>query len=107
MGVLMKSKVKYKHFYPNRSEQQTFSGLLNLIDEMAPSDSSVQAIVDRVSDGTFKVNIVIRAFVGSFISEEAGFSPLTSFMKAQKSILSRLDEWKKDRFSPPSQAVLT
>lgn len=94
----MENQVRYKHFTPNKSEQQVCSCILNRINELAPSDSYVQAKVLQTPDGTFKATISVNASCGDFKSESSSYSLLSSFQKAQQEIMSELNTWKSHRF---------
>ena len=94
----MDCKVKYKHFTPDHEEHQKCSDLMGLIDDLSPSDSTVQAIIDRVSDGTYKTIISVKGFCGAFDSESSGLSLLSSLKKAHRGVLDNLSAWKRQRF---------
>jgi len=94
----MENQVRYKDFTPNKSEQQVCASILNLINELAPSDSFVQAKVKQDADGTYKASILINASCGDFKSECSDNSLLSSFKKAQHDILNDVKEWKTHRF---------
>lgn len=94
----MENQVRYKDFTPNKSEQQVCSNILNIINELAPSDSYVQAKVNQSADGTYKASIWISASCGDFKSECTDESLLNSFKKAQHDILNEMKEWKSHRF---------
>ncbi len=94
----MENQVRYKHFTPNKNEQQVCSSILNMINELAPSDSYVQAKVAQIPDGSFKAVISVNAVCGDFKSESSGYSLLNSFQKAQQEIMNEMNVWKKHRF---------
>ncbi|GEM_PF-2767443 len=94
----MENQVRYKDFTPNKSEQQVCSNILSMINELAPSDSFVQAKVKQDVDGTYKASIQISASCGDFKSECTDNSLLSSFKKAQNDILNEVKEWKSHRF---------
>jgi hypothetical protein len=94
----MENQVWYKHFTPNKSEQQVCSSILNMINELAPSDSYVQAKVAQATDGTYNAIISVNASWGDFKSECSGFSLLNSFQKAQQGIMADMNQWKSLRF---------
>jgi hypothetical protein len=95
----MEDKVNFRHFSPNRNECAVGARLMKLIEELAPSDSYIQAFVDKVSDGTYKAIITVKALCGNFSCECSDLSPEDSLRTAQKSVLKSLDEWKQHRFS--------
>ena len=80
----MESIVSYQHFIPNRIENQMCSELMGLINDLSPSDSTVQAVVDRISDGSFKTIISVKGFCGNFNSESSSFSLLSSLKKLKR-----------------------
>tara|TARA_B110001454_G_scaffold83721_1_gene80518 strand:- start:1640 stop:1930 length:291 start_codon:yes stop_codon:yes gene_type:complete len=94
----MENQVRYKHFTPNKSEQQVCSNILNIINELAPSDSYVQAKVAQTPDGSYNAVISVNASCKDFKSESSGFSLLNSFQKAQQGIMSEMNQWKSHRF---------
>lgn len=81
------------------AEYQICMGLMEAIDEMAPSDSWVNANVDRQPDGLYQVRIRVRSSRGRFATEAETFSLVSSFKQAQRSMLRSLDEWKRNRFN--------
>ena len=94
----MENQVRYKDFTPNKNEAQVCSSILNMINELAPSDSYVQAKVKQSPDGTYKASISINASCGDFKSECIDHSLLSSIKKAQHEILNDMKEWKSHRF---------
>jgi hypothetical protein len=69
------------------------------VTDLSPSDAWVRAIVDRVSDGTYRSIISVKGFSGEFDSESSGFSLLASLKKAQRNLLNSIKDWKKHRFA--------
>ncbi len=95
----MESKVNYKHFTPNTKDHQKCSDLMRLIDDLSPSDSNIEATVDRSDDGSYKAVISVRGFCGAFDSESSDTSLLSSFKKAQRGLLENINDWKRQRFN--------
>lgn len=95
----MESKVSYKHFTPNSKEHQVCSELMRLVNDLSPSDSNVEATIDRVADGSFKAVISVKGFCGHFDSESSDVSLLSSFKKAQRGLLETISDWKRQRFN--------
>ena len=94
----MENQVRYNHFTPNKNEEQVCSSILNMINDLAPSDSYVQAKVAQTADGSFNAIISVNASCGDFKSECSDFSLLNSFQKAQQRIMSDMNQWKSHRF---------
>ena len=94
----MENKVKYTHFTPNKNEKAICSDLLNIINDLAPSNSFVAALVDQSMDGTYKASISVDAVCGNFHVESSDNSLISSFKKAQKDLIKNLSEWKTHRF---------
>lgn len=94
----MENKVNYSHFTPERNEHQACSQIIGIIDELAPSDSYVQAQIDQAEDGSFNSSIHVSSCNGDFKAESSGFSLLSSLKKAQRGILDNMEEWKRKRF---------
>jgi hypothetical protein len=69
------------------------------VDELAPSDSSVNAMINQLADGTFHTIIAIQAACGRFYAEAKTSSLTSSLHQAQKNILKSLATWKNVRFS--------
>ena len=95
----MISKVSYTHFTPNKKDHQACSELMRLVDDLSPSDSNIEATVDRTEDGFYKAVITVRGFCGAFDSESSGPSLLASFKKAQRGLLDNIKDWKRQRFN--------
>ncbi len=94
----MESQVNYTHFTPDRKDQQSCTQIISMINDLAPSDSYVEARVDQSEDGSFNASISVSASCGDFKAESSGFSLLGSFKKAQRGILDSMNEWKSKRF---------
>lgn len=94
----MENQVRYKDFTPNKNEQQVCSNILTMINDLAPSDSYIQARVKQGPDGTYKSSIIISALCGDFKSECTDTSLVSSFKKAQHGIISEVNKWKSHRF---------
>lgn len=92
------SSVTYKHFTPNHQQRRVCADILTMINELAPSDSFVEAQVNQEADGSYKASISVDAMCGNFKSESSDSSFLRSLIKAQRGLLENLDEWKTQRF---------
>ncbi|MBL7543344.1 MAG: hypothetical protein JNL11_05980 [Bdellovibrionaceae bacterium] len=92
------NNVTYTHFTPDQKERQVCSDILTMINDLAPSDSFVEAHVNQESDGTYKARISVDAIFGHFKSESSDLSFSNSLKKAQRGLLENLVEWKSQRF---------
>ena len=72
--------------------------LMSNIDELAPSDANVNAMIDRHADGTYHAFIAIRASCGQFFAEAKTTNLMTALKQAQNKIMDSLDNWKGTRF---------
>jgi hypothetical protein len=95
----MDSQVRYSHFTPDRHEHQICADILNMVNDLAPSDAFVEANVDQTDDGHYKASILVRGCCGDFHSESSGRSVLGTIKKAQQDILHTMKEWKTHRFA--------
>ena len=94
----MKNQVLFKHFSPSYADQQAFTNHFSMIQDLAPADSSVMMIVNKLSDGTFHTIIDIKALCGKFYSEAKEISSLASIKQAKNVVLGKILDWKKIRF---------
>lgn len=94
----MKNYFKRSEVKPRGFELLTCSELMSRIDDLAPSDASVSAMIERSSDGMFHTLIPIRGSGGSFVSEARTNSLISSLRAAQREMLSKLRDWKEHRF---------
>lgn len=88
-----KSSVK-----PSSEDYLTCNQLMTLVDDLAPSDANVNAMIDRLEDGTYHAFIAIQASCGKFFAEAKTANLTTSLKQAQNKILDRLVSWKGTRF---------
>lgn len=71
---------------------------MSQIQDLAPSDSSIRAIISKLEDGTHQAIIAIKAVQGDFVAEAKQFGLVQSLNEAREGILDRLTEWKFRRF---------
>lgn len=83
----------------NSDEYIKCSQIMSHVDELAPSDSSVNAMINQLADGTFHTIIAIQAACGRFYAEAKTASLLSSLHQAEKNILKSLASWKNVRFT--------
>ena len=69
------------------------------VNELAPSDSNVNAMISQLTDGTFHTIIGIQAACGRFYAEAKTSSLLSSLHQAEQNILKSLASWKNIRFN--------
>lgn len=99
----MKNYFKHSQVKPGRSDFAFCSELLSRIDDLAPSDAKVTAIISRMADGMYHTLIPVRAsdsrFAdGSFYAEARTKSLISSVKQAQAEMLNKLKDWKASRF---------
>ncbi|MBC7419690.1 MAG: hypothetical protein H7328_03085 [Bdellovibrio sp.] len=94
----MKNELSFKHFIPSYADQQTFTTHLSMIEDLAPADSTVSMIVNKLADGTYHTIIDIKSFCGKFYSEAKEITSLASIKTAKNTVLSKILDWKKKRF---------
>lgn len=96
----MKNYFRQSKVYPTTSaELMECSQIMSHVDELAPSDSSVNAIINQLADGTFHTIIAIQAACGRFYAEAKTASLLSSLHQAERNILKTLANWKNVRFT--------
>lgn len=83
----------------NSQELLECSQIMSNVDELAPSDSSVNAMISQLADGTFHSIIAIQAACGRFYAEAKTSSLLSSLHQAERNILKSLASWKNVRFN--------
>jgi len=88
-----------KYRLTNTDDILKCSQIMSHVDELAPSDSSVNAMINQLADGTFHTIIAIQAACGRFYAEAKNSSLLTSLHQAEKNILKSLASWKNVRFN--------
>jgi hypothetical protein len=83
---------------PSGDDQPVCTSMMSRIDDLAPYNSNINAIINLLADGTYHTSIAIHAFCGQFNTEATTSSLVSSLGQAQKSMLAELTEWKKRRF---------
>ena len=99
----MKNYFKRSSVKPRDSELFACSELMSRIDDLAPSDAKVSAIIKKLADGTYHTLIPVlatdeRFSNGKFYAEAKTNSMLSSLRAAQAEILTKLRDWKANRF---------
>ena len=82
---------------PSYDDRPICSKMMSRIDDLAPSDSNANAIVNLLADGTYHTVIAISALCGQFKTEAKANSFVSSLSEAQQGMLKTLAEWKKMR----------
>ena len=95
----MKNSLTYPNVAPDLVDQPACDSILSRIDDLAPSDSHIEAIISLLKDGTYHSIIAINAVCGRFQSEAKTNSLVSSLNQAQRSMLLILSEWKGQRFA--------
>lgn len=98
VGEKMKNYFVKSVIVPNQEDSMNCNQLMSTVDDLAPSDANVNAMIDRLSDGSFHVFIAIQASCGKFFAEAKAGNLLVSLREAQNKILDSLDSWKGSRF---------
>lgn len=83
---------------PSNKDYAVCTNAMTKIFDLAPSDSSVQAFINLLADGTYHTVIAINALIRPFKSEAKTSSLSTSLIQAQQNMLAALADWKKGRF---------
>ncbi len=94
----MKNVLSYPSLVPCVEDSMACTGIMSKIDDLAPSDSHINAAINLLADGTYHTIIGINAVCGKFRSEAKTFSLVSSLKQAQRSMLMILAEWKGTRF---------
>ncbi len=94
----MQNQLLFKHFSPSYADQQTFTNHFSMIQDLAPADSTVSMIVNKMADGTFHTIIEIKALCGKFYSEAKEITSLASIKTAKNTVLAKILDWKRLRF---------
>lgn len=96
----MKNYFRQSKIRPSNSdEMMKCSQIMSNVDDLAPSDSSVNAMINQLADGTFHTIIAIQATCGRFFAEAKTTSLMSSLHQAEKNILKSLASWKNVRFT--------
>ena len=95
----MNNQLQFKHFIPSYADQQVCSKYFSIIEDLAPSDSNVKMIVNKMADGTFHTIIDIKSFCGKFYSEAKELTSMNSIISAKNTVLGKISDWKKLRFA--------
>ncbi len=95
---MMNNRLQFTHFIPSYADRQTFTNHFSMIQDLAPADSTVSMIVNKMADGTFHTIIEIKALCGKFYSEAKEMTSLSSIKTAKNTVLAKILEWKKLRF---------
>lgn len=99
----MKNYFKFSNVKPSSAEFPSCFEIMSRIDDLAPSDASVSAIIHRLADGNYHTMIPVKATdarfsTGLFFSEAKHHSLTTSLKSAQAKMLKKLRKWKEKRF---------
>lgn len=94
----MKNYFTKSNIIPNHEDSLQCNHLMSTIDDLAPSDANVNAIINRLADGTYHTYIAIQATCGKFYAEARSGNLMMSLRQAQKEILNSLSSWKGTRF---------
>ena len=94
----MNNTLLFKHFSPSYADQQAFTNHFSMIQDLAPADSTISMIVNKMADGTYHTIIDIKSFCGKFYSEAKELSSLASIKTAKNAVLGKILDWKKLRF---------
>ncbi len=94
----MKNHLFYTNLAPCAADEQSCSREMARIFDMAPSDSCMVTLINKLADGTYHTVIAIHALCGPFRAEANKISLVLSLKDAQKNMQTTLVEWKKTRF---------
>ncbi len=99
----MKNYFKRSSVKPGGSDSFIGFEIMSRIEELAPSDAKVSAIIKRLADGTYHTMIPVlatdeRFSNGKFYAEAKTNSMMSSLRAAQAEMLGKLREWKANRF---------
>ena len=95
----MKNYFTKSAIVPNQEEAMSCNQIMSTIDDLAPSDANVNAVIHRLADGTFHTLIAIQATCGKFYAEAKNGNLLSSLRQAQNNMIHSLDTWKLSRFA--------
>ena len=98
----MKNLLFYSGTKPSGADYPECSDIMSKVDDLAPSDSRVDAVINLLTDGTYHTVIAINAITGKFKSEAKTRTLVSSLKQAQRSMLTILAEWKGTRFENPA-----
>ncbi|MEQ1875070.1 MAG: hypothetical protein ABL958_00395 [Bdellovibrionia bacterium] len=87
----------FPNLLPSHDDRPVCSNMMSRIDDLAPSDSKTNAIVNLLADGTYHTVIAISALCGQFKTEAKAKSFVSSLTEAQHGMLRTLAEWKQKR----------
>ena len=96
----MDQALKFRHFIPSSSDQQLCNSHLTMIQDLAPADSYVDVIVDKLADGTFRTVISIKAICGKFIARNPAtisiyaepYQPIPASSNFRRGATARLEQ---------------
>ena len=92
------SVMYFPNLMPSHYDHPICTKMMSRIDDLAPYDSNIKAIINLLDDGTYHTIIAINAICGYFKSEATTTSLVSSLGQAQQSMLKTLADWKERRF---------
>lgn len=95
----MKNILRFPKLKPHQDDYETCNNMMYRIDDLAPYDSHVSAVINLLADGSYHTVIGINALCGKFQSEGKTLSLVSSVKQAHKTMLTVLADWKKNRFN--------
>ena len=98
----MKNILSYSGTQPSGEDYSECTDIMSKVDDLAPSDSHVDAVIKLLTDGTYHTTIAINAICGNFQSQAKTRTLVSSLKQAQRSMLAILAEWKGTRFENPA-----
>ena len=92
------SKFYFKNFEPDFELRRYGEQCLEAIEESAPSDGAVVAILEPVSEG-FRCSVDIYSSYGPFMASVVEETPREAIRHIEQKIHAQLARWKVTRFS--------
>lgn len=71
---------------------------MSQIQDFAPSDSSVRALINKLEDGAYETIINIKAAHGDFVASANQMDIVAALKEAKEDMMDRLTDWKIRRF---------
>ncbi len=93
------NQLQFKHFSPSYADHQVCANYFSMVQDLAPADSNISMIVNKLADGTFHTIIDIKSFCGKFYCEAKELTSVNSIKEAKNKVLGKISDWKKQRFA--------
>lgn len=92
----MLDKTRYLNFSPSDGFQLYVNGLIDRLNDISPSDSSMNSAIEQI-DGRFMCKLEINSRTGSFHARSESNDAKKAVEEARRRVLRMLVKWRHER----------